>query len=455
MYFNTIIISLMLLVLSPNPAFSSSSELLEGPAKKKLKTISIKDLHKEYYDLESKVKSYRKNELFSQDILDAFFLDLKQIKELLNNYRDRSKKRFVKDTYKLLYFAVEEYIEAIFSLQIDDSKVLEIIINQQLEKLRDAFILDAPVDYFYYSVFANIQFIDYAYFLSKKKITNIDKQAIYLQLKNYLRQLNFFQSQSKISKNDSSNIKNMIQSLSTKFSLARPLPQVKNSVPLLRVVYLENPETNPHVGKFTYDSPTRFRYIPSRLDRLGSEHSILVERHTSVRRDLAYELETLDIALTTFPESQKEVIKERLSQLEKSFQGKSRLSGNLFNMDSDPECPVSLGTYTSVLNTQMLIEREVQFHSQQPGSRSFLITRPPGHHSDHDCCMGFCYFNNIVFAARRALQLNPGKQALIIDIDLHWGNGTDSDFQSWQNTVVLNLYSQNAFPFLLLQCKII
>ena len=56
---------------------------------------------------------------------------------------------------------------------------------------------------------------------------------------------------------------------------------------------------------------------------------------------------------------------------------------------------------------------------------AFGATRPPGHHALADRAMGFCFVNNVVLAARRAQELGR-RQVLIIDWDVHHGNGTQA-----------------------------
>jgi histone deacetylase 6 len=47
--------------------------------------------------------------------------------------------------------------------------------------------------------------------------------------------------------------------------------------------------------------------------------------------------------------------------------------------------------------------------------KTFAIVRPPGHHSEPDEHMGFCFFNNVAVAARVVQQLTPIKKILILD----------------------------------------
>lgn len=55
---------------------------------------------------------------------------------------------------------------------------------------------------------------------------------------------------------------------------------------------------------------------------------------------------------------------------------------------------------------------------------AFALIRPPGHHAGHNFNGGFCFFNNMAIAIKRLLKEGKIKNALIVDIDLHYGNGT-------------------------------
>ena len=62
---------------------------------------------------------------------------------------------------------------------------------------------------------------------------------------------------------------------------------------------------------------------------------------------------------------------------------------------------------------------------EEEGSTAFGVTRPPGHHALAGRAMGFCFINNVVAAARHAQRLGR-ERVLIIDWDVHHGNGTQA-----------------------------
>lgn len=63
------------------------------------------------------------------------------------------------------------------------------------------------------------------------------------------------------------------------------------------------------------------------------------------------------------------------------------------------------------------------------GGQAFALCRPPGHHASPDSCWGFCYFNNIAVAVKTLLEKKKAASILIVDFDLHYGDGTDNIFQ--------------------------
>jgi acetoin utilization deacetylase AcuC-like enzyme len=66
------------------------------------------------------------------------------------------------------------------------------------------------------------------------------------------------------------------------------------------------------------------------------------------------------------------------------------------------------------------------------GQPSFALIRPPGHHASSDSCWGFCYFNNVAIAVQKLRKEGRIDDAVILDFDLHFGDGTSNIFSGVQ-----------------------
>jgi len=75
---------------------------------------------------------------------------------------------------------------------------------------------------------------------------------------------------------------------------------------------------------------------------------------------------------------------------------------------------------------------------------ALVLARPPGHHALHDNVMGFCLFNSVAIAARAALAEQGLDRVLIVDWDVHHGNGTQDAF--WEDAQV-GFFSIHRWPF--------
>ncbi|MCL4543971.1 MAG: histone deacetylase [Chloroflexi bacterium] len=80
------------------------------------------------------------------------------------------------------------------------------------------------------------------------------------------------------------------------------------------------------------------------------------------------------------------------------------------------------------------------------GEPAFAAVRPPGHHATPQHSMGFCLFNNVAIAARWALETAGLDRILIVDFDLHHGNGTQDVFYEDDRVLFISIHQHPIYP---------
>lgn len=76
----------------------------------------------------------------------------------------------------------------------------------------------------------------------------------------------------------------------------------------------------------------------------------------------------------------------------------------------------------------------------------FCIVRPPGHHAYADRAMGFCIFNNVAVAARYAQKTFGIERVMIVDWDVHHGNGTNEIFAEDPSVLFVSIHQWPLYP---------
>jgi len=110
----------------------------------------------------------------------------------------------------------------------------------------------------------------------------------------------------------------------------------------------------------------------------------------------------------------------------------------------DSDTAVSTASYTAAIHAAGAPLTAIDIIMRGDAKNAFCLIRPPGHHATPARGMGFCLFNNVAIAAKYLQSQYQLKKILIIDWDVHHGNGTQDTF--YLNPTVL-YFSIHRYPF--------
>lgn len=112
----------------------------------------------------------------------------------------------------------------------------------------------------------------------------------------------------------------------------------------------------------------------------------------------------------------------------------------------DTDTIVSKGSYEAALFAAGAVKEGVDLVVRGEIDNAFCMVRPPGHHARISQAMGFCIFNNVAIGARYIQKKHKINRILIVDWDVHHGNGTEEIFYSDPSVFYISLHQYPHYP---------
>jgi acetoin utilization deacetylase AcuC-like enzyme len=113
---------------------------------------------------------------------------------------------------------------------------------------------------------------------------------------------------------------------------------------------------------------------------------------------------------------------------------------------TDPDTVVSPGSYEAALHAAGGAAWAVERLLAGEHGVAFCGLRPPGHHAERARAMGFCLFNNVAVAAAHALDECGAERVLVLDWDVHHGNGTEAIFAASPRVLYASIHQSPLYP---------
>ena len=112
----------------------------------------------------------------------------------------------------------------------------------------------------------------------------------------------------------------------------------------------------------------------------------------------------------------------------------------------DMDTVISSGSFEAALHSAGGAVQLVDLLLDGSAPSGFSAHRPPGHHAEPGQAMGFCLFNSIAVAARHAVSARGLERVLILDWDVHHGNGTNDVFRPAREVLFISIHQRALYP---------
>jgi len=122
----------------------------------------------------------------------------------------------------------------------------------------------------------------------------------------------------------------------------------------------------------------------------------------------------------------------------------STRNGPFFHLT--PDTHASPGSYGAAMLAAGGLMEAVTKVTEGEVRNGFAMLRPPGHHAERSRAMGFCLFNHVAIAAAFARQVLGLRRVLVVDWDVHHGNGTQHAFENDPSVLFFSIHQGSGFP---------
>ena len=163
---------------------------------------------------------------------------------------------------------------------------------------------------------------------------------------------------------------------------------------------------------------------------------VAIERELEARGGLGWERRdspevAMDALLAVHPEDHVRFVREL-----------SERGGGMIDADTS----VSAGSYEAALHGAGGAVEAARIVLEGEAPCAFSAHRPPGHHAEPSRAMGFCLFSSAAVAARWALDAGRAERVLILDWDVHHGNGTEAVFRDTDEVLYVSIHESPLYP---------
>ncbi|PCJ84821.1 MAG: acetoin utilization protein [Hyphomicrobiales bacterium] len=171
---------------------------------------------------------------------------------------------------------------------------------------------------------------------------------------------------------------------------------------------------------------------PERPDRIRALMDVLADPHFDALAKMEAPMGDVDKVLYAHPLSHLNMIRSAIPD-----EGIRRLDNDTVMSPGSWEASLrGIGAATAAIDAVMSGEAD----------NAFCAIRPPGHHAEKTTAMGFCLFNTIAIAARHAQKIHGVERVVIVDFDVHHGNGSQDIFWDDPSVMYCSTHQMPLFP---------